>query len=73
MNDTQKLHLLGTKYWPLLSRQKWISSREQKEEEVGNTTKGSRRASHGEEKPKRSVSALFFGAVEADGQQNYGF
>lgn len=27
MNDTQKLHLLGAKYWPLLSRQKWINSR----------------------------------------------
>lgn len=35
MSDIQKLHV-GAKYWPLLSRQKWISSRDQKnQEEVG--------------------------------------
>lgn len=67
MNDIPELYLLGVKYWPLLSRQKWIGSRDQKNKRwVGNRTKEVRGASYREERPRGSVSSLYFRAVEAD-------
>lgn len=71
MNDIQNLHLLGAKYWTLLSWQKWISSRDQKNKrQAGNRTEEVRGASCGEERPRGSVSSLYFGAAETDIQQN---
>lgn len=72
MNDIQNLHLLGAKYWTLLSWQKWISSRDQKNKRrrAGNRAEEARGASCGEERPRGSGSSLYFGAAEADIQQN---
>lgn len=72
MNDIQNLHLPGAKYWTLLSWQKWISSRDPKNKrrQAGNRTEEVRGASCGEERARGSVSAPYFGAAEADIQQN---
>lgn len=60
MNDIQNLHLPGAKYWTLLSWQKWISSRDQKNKrrQAGNRTEEVRGAACGEERARGSVSTV---------------